>query len=214
MSNEQWQGGVEGVKDTLELAEQWLRRFNPRSVGPIIAVLALLILLVTSWYTVQPEETAVVQRFGRVVRTAGPGLHFKIPLGVEKIRRAPTARVLKEEFGFRTVVAGRRTQYQRGAFLAESLMLTGDLNVIDVQWIVQYRIEDPVSYFFKVREPVDTIRDVSESTMRRVVGDRLGSDVLTVGRVGIASKVAEEMQRILSEYETGIRIVTVELQDV
>ncbi len=214
MSNEQWQGGVEGFKDTLELAERWFRRFKPRFVGPIIAVLALLILLVTSWYTVQPEETAVVQRFGRFVRTAGPGLHFKIPLGIEKIRRAPTARVLKEEFGFRTISAGRVTQYQRGTFGAESLMLTGDLNVIDVQWIVQYRIEDPVSYFFKVREPVDTIRDVSESTMRRVVGDRLGSDVLTVGRVGIASKVAEEMQRILSEYETGIRIVTVELQDV
>jgi len=211
MSNEQWQGGV---KDTLELAERWFRRFELRFVGPIIAVLALLILLVTSWYTVQPEETAVVQRFGRFVRTAGPGLHFKIPLGIEKIRRAPTARVLKEEFGFRTISAGRVTQYQRGTFSAESLMLTGDLNVIDVQWIVQYRIEDPVSYFFKVREPVDTIRDVSESTMRRVVGDRLGSDVLTVGRVGIASRVAEEMQRILSEYETGIRIVTVELQDV
>ncbi len=214
MSNEQWQGGVDGVKDTLELAEQWLRRFNPRSIVSIIAVLGLLILLATSWYTVQPEETAVVQRFGRVDRTAGPGLHFKIPLGVEKILRAPTARVLKEEFGFRTIVAGRRTQYQRGAFSAESIMLTGDLNVIDVQWIVQYRIEDPVSFFFNVREPVDTIRDVSESTMRRVVGDRLGSDVLTVGRVGVASKVAEEMQRILSEYETGIRIVTVELQDV
>lgn len=211
MSNEQWQGGV---KDTLELAERWFSRFEPRFVGPIIAVLAILILLVTSLYTVQPEETAVVQRFGRVIRTAGPGLHFKIPLGVEKIRLAPTTRVLKEEFGFRTIVAGRRTQYQRGTFRAESLMLTGDLNVIDVQWIVQYRIEDPVSFFFNVREPVDTIRDVSESTMRRVVGDRSGSDVLTVGRVGIASKAAEEMQRILSEYETGIRIVTVELQDV
>lgn len=211
MSNEQWQGGA---RDALEQVERWVRRFDPRSVAPIIAVLALLTLLVTSWYTVQPEETAVVQYFGRFARTAEPGLHFKIPLGIEKIRRAPTARVLKEEFGFRTISAGRVTQYQRGTFSDESLMLTGDLNVIDVQWIVQYRIEDPVSYFFKVREPVDTIRDVSESTMRRVVGDRLGSDVLTVGRVGIASRVAEEMQRILSEYETGIRIVTVELQDV
>ena len=212
--NEQWQRGSEGIRDMLEQAERWLREFKPRFVGPIVAVLALLILLATSWYTVQPEETAVVQRFGEVVRTAGPGLHFRIPLGVEMVRHAPTARVLKEEFGFRTISADRVTQYQRGTFSDESLMLTGDLNVIDVQWIVQYRIEDPVSYFFNVREPVDTIRDVSESTMRRIVGDRLGSDVLTVGRVGIASKVAEEMQRILSEYEAGIRIVTVELQDV
>jgi len=214
MSNEQWQGGSDGVRDMLEQAERWFREFKPRLFGPISVVLVLLILLATSWFTVQPEETAVVQRFGRVIRTAGPGLHFRIPLGIEKIRHVPTARVLKEEFGFRTISADRVTQYQRGSFSDESLMLTGDLNVIDVQWIVQYRIEDPVSYFFKIREPVDTIRDISESTMRRVVGDRLGSDVLTVGRVGIASKVAEEMQRILSEYEAGIRIVTVELQDV
>jgi membrane protease subunit HflK len=181
------------------------------------AVLLLVILLWSSWFTVQPEETAVVQRFGAVVRSAGPGLHFKLPYGLETVRLVPTARVLKEEFGFRTVAAraGQRTQYENNKGLKdESLMLTGDLNVIDVQWIVQYRIEDPVRYLFRVRESPQTIRDVAEAVMRRIVGNRLGSDVLTVGRVAVSTEMKDEMQKILSEYETGVRLVTVELQDV
>jgi membrane protease subunit HflK len=129
----------------------------------------------------------------------------------------PTARVLKEEFGFRTAITrpGQRTQYKDDKALKdESLMLTGDLNVIDVQWIVQYRIEDPVRYLFRVRESRQTIRDVAEAVMRRIVGNRLGSDVLTVGRVAVSTEMKEEMQKILSDYETGVRLVTVELQDV
>lgn len=181
------------------------------------AILLLAILLWSSWFTVQPEETGVVQRFGAVVRAVGPGLHFKLPYGVETVRLVPTARVLKEEFGFRTVASrpGQRSQYSDDKGLKdESLMLTGDLNVIDVQWIVQYRIEDPVRYLFQVRESRQTIRDIAEAVMRRIVGNRLGSDVLTVGRVAVSSKMKEEMQTILSHYETGIRLVTVELQDV
>ncbi|MGH7312601.1 MAG: FtsH protease activity modulator HflK [Candidatus Rokuibacteriota bacterium] len=181
------------------------------------AILLLAILLWSSWFTVQPEETGVVQRFGAVVRTVGPGLHFKLPYGVETARLVPTARVLKEEFGFRTVASrpGQRSQYADDKALKdESLMLTGDLNVIDVQWIVQYRIEDPVRYLFRVRESRQTLRDIAEAVMRRIVGNRLGSDVLTVGRVAVSSKMKEEMQTILSHYETGIRLVTVELQDV
>jgi membrane protease subunit HflK len=122
--------------------------------------------------------------------------------------------VLKEEFGFRALAAGQRPQQQRGDLSDESLMLTGDLNVIDVRWIVQYRVEDPVRFLFKLRDQRQTLRDIAESAMRRVVGNRLGSDVLTVGRVAVASEVKEEMQKILSSYETGIRLVTVELQDV
>jgi membrane protease subunit HflK len=179
--------------------------------------LLLLLVLWSTWFTVQPKETGVVQRFGAVVRTVGPGLHFKLPLGVETVFLVPTARVLKEEFGFRTVVGrpGQRTQYEDNKTLKdESLMLTGDLNVIDVQWIVQYRIEDPVRYLFRVRESRQTIRDIAEAVMRRIVGNRLGSDVLTVGRVAVSTEMKEEMQKILSEYETGVRLVTVELQDV
>lgn len=181
------------------------------------AVVLVAILVWSSWFTVQPEETGVVQRFGAVVRSVGPGLHFKLPYGIETVRLIPTARVLKEEFGFRTVAtrAGQRTQYEDNKALKdESLMLTGDLNVIDVQWIVQYRIEDPVRYLFRVRESRQTIRDVAEAVMRQIVGNRLGSDVLTVGRVAVSTEMKEEMQKILSAYETGVRLVTVELQDV
>lgn len=200
----------------LEQVRDFFRGPGRWSLGVGVLVLLVLVLLWSGWFTVQPEETGVVQRFGAVVRTVGPGLHFKLPYGVETVRLVPTARVLKEEFGFRTVAtpAGQRTQYADKAFKDVSLMLTGDLNVIDVQWIVQYRIEDPVRYLFRVRESRQTIRDIAEAVMRRVVGNRLGSDVLTVGRVAVSTEVKEEMQKILTDYQTGVRLVTVELQDV
>lgn len=189
-----------------------------RPIGAAIAAVLLLFLLWSTWFTVQPEETGVVQRFGAVNRTVEPGLHFKFPVGIERVRRVPTERVLKEEFGFATVTteAGEKTQYDpdKESFQTVSLMLTGDLNVIDVQWIVQYRIEDPVAYLFQIRDSQQTIRDVSEAVVRRVVGNRLGSDVLTVGRVAVSAEVKTEMQKILSAYQTGVRLVTVELQDV
>ena len=211
MPNGQWSNDLEMVIERLR--RQFLD-LNPGGLKLVLTGLVILILLWTSWYTVPPEATAVVQRFGRVMRTAGPGLHFKVPFGLERVQVVPTARVLKEEFGFRALAAGQRPQQQRGDLSDESLMLTGDLNVIDVRWIVQYRVEDPVRFLFKLRDQRQTLRDIAESAMRRVVGNRLGSDVLTVGRVAVASEVKEEMQKILSSYETGIRLVTVELQDV
>jgi len=207
--------------DSQDIVDDLRRRgaaLGGRRITAAIVGALLLIFLWSTWFTVQPEETGIVQRFGAVNRTAGPGLHFKFPAGIERVRLVPTARVLKEEFGFGTAftAAGGRTQYvaDKKAFKDVSLMLTGDLNVIDVQWIVQYRIEDPVRYLFRVRESQQTIRDIAEAVMRRVVGNRLGSDVLTVGRVAVSTEVKEEMQKILSEYETGVRLVTVELQDV
>jgi modulator of FtsH protease HflK len=210
------------LEDLLAQVQQYWQGFRG---GPIISLIVLAVLLIflwSSWFTVQPEETAVVQRFGKIVRTAEPGLHFKWPYGIETVRLVPTARVLKEEFGFRTLTSapGQRTQYTgtqasgSQAYKSESLMLTGDLNVIDVQWIIQYRIEDPIRYLFHVRDTSKTIRDITEAVMRRVVGNRLGSDVLTVGRVAVSTTAKEEIQQILSAYETGVRLVTVELQDV
>lgn len=211
MANEQWS---RDLTEDLERLRRQFENWNPAFMVPLVGLVLAALVLWSSWYTVQPEETAIVQRFGRVQRTTGPGLHFKIPLGIETVRRVPTARVLKEEFGFRTAAAGRQTRSVGGDYSDESLMLTGDLNVIDVQWIVQFRVEDPVRFLFKVREQRETFRAVAEAVMRRVVGNQLGSDVLTVGRVAVASEVKEEMQKILNEYETGIRLVTVELQDV
>src|SRR3970040_378975 len=174
-------GGTRWPPPDLERALRELRaRFRGVRGGRInagVGIVLLAILLWSSWFTVQPEERGVVQRFGAVVRTAGPGLHFKIPYGVETVRLVPTARVLKEEFGFRTVATagGQRTGYaDNKVFKDVSLMLTGDLNVIDVQWIVQYRIEDPIQYLFRVRDTPQTIRDIAEAVMRRGGGNPLG----------------------------------------
>lgn len=216
-------GGRPPSSELEDILAQVRQRWRGLRGGPIVGLVALvglvvvLIFLWSSWFTVQPEETGIVQRFGKVVRTAGPGLHFKWPAGIETVRLVPTARVLKEEFGYRSLAStpGQRTQYvDNQAYKSESLMLTGDLNVIDVQWIIQYRIEDPIQYLFQVRDAPQTIRDITEAVMRRVVGNRIGSDVLTVGRVAISSTAKAEIQQILSAYETGVRLVTVELQDV
>jgi membrane protease subunit HflK len=170
----------------------------------------------TSFYTVQPEERAVVKRLGRVVGITDPGLHFKLPFGVDEVQVVATERVLKQEFGFRseTVSAQERTQFADRDFPGESLMLTGDLNIIQVEWVVQYRIADPIKFLYGMREPTSTLRDLSESVMRRVVGNRIGSDVLTVGRVEIANTAREEIQSAMDTYDNGIYVLTVELQDV
>jgi len=214
------QGGSEpSLEESLAQLKQKFLGFKGGGLGitGLAIVLALAIAGWTSWFTVQPEETGVVQRFGKVMRTAEPGLHFKWPFGIEKAQMVPTARVLKEEFGFRstTVTPGQRTRYVADrTYGDESLMLTGDLNVIDVQWIVQYRIQDPIAYLFNVRNTPKTIRDITEAIMRRAVGNRLGSAVLTTARVEIASEAKEEIQKVLSDYRCGVRLVTVELQDV
>lgn len=186
----------------------------------VIFLVPLLLLgawaIFSSFYTVQPEEQAVIKRFGKVIEVTDPGLHFKIPFGVDKVQRVASARVLKQEFGFRSVSqrGNAPTQYSEQDFSSESLMLTGDLNVIDVEWVVQYRIQDPIKFLYQQREPDTTLRDISESVMRRVVGNRLGSEVLTVGRVEIAQGARDEIQSIMDLYDSGIHVITVELQDV
>ncbi|MFP4540905.1 MAG: FtsH protease activity modulator HflK [Opitutales bacterium] len=198
--------------------------FDPRDlnlreyVGPLIGLPLLALVLLgawTSYFTVQPEEQAIVKRFGKVVATKEPGLHFKLPFGIDRVRNVPTARVLKEEFGFRTVGGSGRTSYQKTSeHRNESLMLTGDLKVIDVEWVVQYRISDPDKFLHAARDPQATLRDTSEAVMRRIVGNRLGSDVLTEKRVEVAMESRTELQEILDRFEVGIQISTIELQDV
>jgi regulator of protease activity HflC (stomatin/prohibitin superfamily) len=213
------QGGQQpSLEDSLEEIRQKFREFRGgSSIKTFIIALFLGFAAWTSWFTVQPEETGVVQRFGKVMRTADPGLHFKLPFGIETAAMVPTARVLKEEFGFRTaaVTPGQRTRYvEDRSYEGESLMLTGDLNVIDVQWIVQYRIQDPIAYLFKVRDTRKTIRDVTEAIMRRAVGNRLGSTVLTTARVEIARGREEITRTILTEARKIIPQYGIELVDV
>jgi len=175
-----------------EFARRVVRRASPTLVIACVLIIVILIGVLTSFHTVDADGQSVVKRFGSVVRTVGPGLHMKWPYRIETATFVPTQRVLKEEFGFRTVEAGQRTRYSKGGVQQEeSLMLTGDLNVIDVEWVVQYRINDPDKWLHQVRDPRETIRDVSEAVMRRAVGNRLGSAALTEARPEIAQDVKE-----------------------
>ena len=168
----------------------------------------------TSFYEVDTEETAVILRLGKFSDFADPGLHFKIPFGVDEVYLVPTGRVLKEEFGFRTVQAGVRSTYSKQGLNEESLTLTGDLNVSDIEWIVQYQVADPFKFIFRINDPVGTIRDISEAVVRSVVGNSNVSDVLTTERAVLAGKIELKLQAILNEYDIGVRIVTVKFQDV
>ncbi len=172
-----------------------------------------VILLWSTFFQIGPEEIGVITRFGKYKRDVEPGLNVKFPL-VESLYKVAVERQQKEEFGFRTVRPGIRTEYTREGTTDESIMLTGDLNLADVEWVVQYRIEDAYNYLFKVREPVNSLRDISEASMRRVVGDRTVNEVLTVGRAEIAESVREEIQNLCTEYSLGIKIEQVVLQDV
>lgn len=187
-----------------------------RNLLTIVAVFVGLWGLWSCFYTVQPEERAVNKRLGKVIGIADPGLHFRLPFGIDKTQFVATERVLKEEFGFRTEgrTADGKTTFSEEDFTSESLMLTGDLNVIDVEWVVQYRIADPIKYLYAMREPRRTLRDLSESVMRRVVGNRIGSEALTTGRVEIATTARNEIQSAMTRYDNGIQVITVELQNV
>jgi membrane protease subunit HflK len=156
----------------------------------------------------------VVQRFGKYTRLVSPGLNFKLPFGIETIQKVPVERQLKEEFGFRTMIPSVRTEYTARAFQQESLMLTGDLNASEVEWIVQFRIADPYKFLFKVKNALSTFRDMNEALMREVVGDRSVNEVLTIGRVEIANTVTLKLQELCDQYETGIKVDQVVLQDV
>ena len=188
-------------------------QINPKIIGIILAVLVGLLLIVQAVVIVEPEEVALIMRFGEYQRTLTSGFHVKMPLVESKIR-VPVERQLKEEFGFRTAQPGRRTTYDSGSFIGESLMLTGDLNVAVVDWITQYRVNDPFKYTFKVREPTSTFRDMNEALMRTVVGDRSVTEVLTIGRDEIASEVEVRLQALCDQYEMGIKIEQIVLQDV
>jgi modulator of FtsH protease HflK len=179
----------------------------------LLAALLVLILLATSLFQIGPEEVGVITRFGKYVRKVEPGLNLKIPI-IERLYKVAVERQQKEEFGFRTTQPGIKSEYTKVGTADESLMLTGDLNLADVEWIVQYRIIDPYSYLFRVREPVTTLRDISEACMREIVGDRTVNEVLTVGRAEIAMSVHQKIQALCTEYSLGIRIEQVVLQDV
>lgn len=181
----------------------------------VFAAVVLIIVGFGAFFQVGTEEAGVVTRFGKHVRTVSPGLKMKIPF-VERIYKVPVERQKKQEFGFRTEQAGIRTEYSRTGSVTEdeAIMLTGDLNLANVQWVVQYRVSDPYNYLFKVRDPDNTLRDLSEAVTRQIVGDRTVNEVLTVGRAEIANEVKVLLQDMTREYSLGVQIAQVVLQDI
>jgi membrane protease subunit HflK len=192
-----------------------LRRIpiNKDTVIRLLLIVAVLILVFGSFYQIEPEQVGVVLRFGKYVRTTDPGLRFKIPF-IETVTKVLAQRQLKEEFGFRTEEAGVRTRYSPLNFSDESSMLSGDLNVAMVEWIVQYKIADPYKYLFKVRNLSQTFRHMNEAVMRAVVGDRTITEILTEGRQEIETSAQIQLQELCDLYETGIAVDRVVLQDV
>ena len=181
-----------------------------------LLALAALILVFTSYYQIEPDQVGVVQRFGKHVRTTDPGPHLKWPFGVETVTKVPVQRTLKLEVGFRTVSAGIKSEFAppSAETNAESLMLTGDLNVAVVEWVVQYKIKDPKKYLFDVRDVDGTFRDMAEAAMRQVVGDHSVDEVLTIGREQIALEAQELLQQLCERYGIGIVVQQLVLQDV
>jgi membrane protease subunit HflK len=189
------------------------RRLGPLIVRGLLAVVVLIVLLST-WFTVDPEEAGLVLRYGRFTRLVRSGLHMKFPYPIETVVKVPVERQLKEEFGFRTQQADVRSSYSDADFAGEALMLTGDLNVGVVEWTAQFRVNDPYKYLFKVRNVRKTFRDMNETIMREVVGDRSVNEVLTVGRQEIAGEVERRLQALCDQYENGIKVEQIVLQDV
>jgi membrane protease subunit HflK len=199
-----------------EFSNQEIPPFLKKVLKNIKTVVAGIILVAVAWsgfFQVGPEEAGVIVRFGKYTKTVMPGLNFKIPF-IETVYKVPVERQQKLEFGFRTTSANVRSEYTKSGTRDESLMLTGDLNLADVEWVVQYRINDPYKFLFKVRNPESTLRDVSEGAVRQVVGDRTVNEVLTVGRAEIASSVQVLIQELANSYELGVKIDQVVLQDV
>ncbi|MEA3501029.1 MAG: FtsH protease activity modulator HflK [Candidatus Marinimicrobia bacterium] len=186
---------------------------NSKKLTRIIIIVVIVVVLLNSWFTIEAEEIGVILRFGKYNRSVDPGFKMKFPY-IEKLYKVPVERQLKQEFGFRTVKAGINTAYSSRSYNNESLMLTGDLNVAIVEWIVQYRVGDPYKYLFKVRNSTKTLRDVAEATMREVVGNRTVNEVLTIGRQEIANEVQKNLQDLCNQYQTGIKIEQVVLQNV
>lgn len=187
--------------------------FILQNLRPILIGLFGIIMLWNTIFQISTEEVGVITRLGKYSRTVEPGLNLKMPF-VEKVNKVPVERQQKLEFGFRSSNGGDQSQYTKDGVADESLMLTGDLNLADVEWVVQYRINNAYNYLFKVRDPESTLRNISEAATRQIVGDRTVNEVLTIGRTEITVKLHELIQEICNEYSLGIKVEQVVLQDV
>jgi len=191
-----------------------LRNLTPPVIWTAVGVILGLILLFSSFFMVDQKEESVVLNLGKFSRMVGPGLHFKIPFGVERNYNVPTQRILKEEFGFRTLESGIVSTYSSADYSSEAIMLTGDLNIIDVEWIIQYQITDARAWLFGVEDPHKTIRDISQSVINMLVGDRTIFDVIGAERANIEVQGQQLMNDLYKSYGLGVRVTTVKLQNI
>mgnify|MGYP001822987253 FL=1 len=210
--------GTTNIEDLVRQGQGQLRQLipggSPRGIITLVIIALIALGAWTAYYTVPSDSVAVVQRFGKYLKNVPPGLHFKLPLGIDKASIVPVKRQLKQEFGFSTPGASDPYQSPRGDGKRETEMVTGDLNAALVEWVVQYRISDPVKYLFEVREPSETLRYVSESVMREVVGDRTVDEVITIGRQEIENEALAKMQELSTKYIMGISIDQVQLKNI
>ncbi len=207
------------MEDLVQQGQDRLKQIMPSGSPRGVIILAVLVLVGlgawSAYYTVPSDSVAVVQRFGKYLKEVPPGLHFKLPLGIDAATIVPVKRQLKQEFGFATPGAGEPYQSPRPRDeKRETEMVTGDLNAALVEWVVQYRISDPVKFLFEVREPSETLRYVSESVMREVVGDRTVDEVITIGRQEIETEALTKMQALSTKYAMGISIDQVQLKNI
>jgi membrane protease subunit HflK len=217
-----WDSGTKAGSDIEDLIREAQGRFKQTMTSGVPRGLIVLAVLAavglgawTAFYTVPSDSVAVVQRFGKYLKDVPPGLHFKLPLGLDAATIVPVKRQLKQEFGFTT--PGASDPYQSPTTSEgqqETQMVTGDLNAALVEWVVQYRISDPIKFLFEVREPGQTLRDVSESVMREVVGDRSVDEVITIGRQEIETEALTKMQALSTRYAMGISIDQVQLKNI
>lgn len=192
-----------------------LRNINFAVIRLAVVSVIVVVGVLTSFFTVSADSQAVVMRFGKPIGAKGPGLHFKLPYGIDKALNVEVERQLKQEFGFGTGGATNPWQFSDSSEQAlEKSMVTGDLNAALVEWVVQYRIEDPEQYLFAVREPDATLRHLAESVVREIVGDRTVDEVITVGRQEIETVASEKLQAATRAYTMGLRIDQVQLKDV
>jgi membrane protease subunit HflK len=204
----------------IQIGNEIIELKTPDIKGKAIVGIAFAILLVaailTSFYTVKVEEEGVVMRFGKHVDTVSPGLHFKMPFGIDQVIPVPTKRQLTQEFGFETAQGARNFYKHTNAreMEFEKNMVTGDLNAVLVEWVVQYHIAEADNFLFRVRDPDETLRDASESIMRQIVGDRTVDEVITVGRQEIGDQSEVMLQELIALYGLGFEVDQVQLLNV
>ncbi|NQT34344.1 FtsH protease activity modulator HflK [bacterium] len=184
----------------------------------VVVIILVGIWLLSGIFIVKADEKGVVKRFGQYVRTTGPGIHYRIPFPVETVLKPQVTKVKRSEIGFRTVDPGPPARYAERT--NESIMLTGGLNIVDCEMIVQFRIDDPIKHLFKVRDKrvrdirYPTVHRAAEAALRQVIGKHDVDEALTVGKVRIQEEVKVQLQEILNSYESGLYVVAIQLQDV